>query len=425
MDSDGGLSSIDSAPDTGVITTALRNAVQKQFAEDPSRTTVKYIRARVEDELNLGDGFLKQNSFWKAESKSIIEDEAGKQNALAEAAEPPISQREPTPEKQSPVKATKKPTKKRASGVKKVEDGPGDGATEYPKKRAKKAKGVTSPKSVARKAVARPSILEDGDGGEDEEVEAKASKEDTAKRASESEFSELDTFPKKVAKRTKSSAKSTTPKKAKKTHEVAVKGGNAENGGTKLSAGEAPVVDGASGNESEMSVVLDPTPLKKSRSQDPGAGSSKKQGKAKVSKSRSKEKPKKGSSKADSNLSPDEEKIKTLQQWLLKCGIRKFWSKELAKFETPKEKIKHLTGLLTDVGMTPRYSNEKAKKIKEERELQAEVEAVQEGAGWAKMDNGRVNTRSTRSAPTVSTAEKKQIRGMEDLAFLDDQSDSD
>jgi len=79
----------------------------------------------------------------------------------------------------------------------------------------------------------------------------------------------------------------------------------------------------------------------------------------------------------------------------------------LAKFETPKEKIKHLTGLLTDVGMTPRYSNEKAKKIKEERELQAEVEAVQEGAGWAKMDNGRANTRSTRSAPTVSTAEKK------------------
>lgn len=110
---------------------------------------------------------------------------------------------------------------------------------------------------------------------------------------------------------------------------------------------------------------------------------------------------------------------------MLKCGIRKFWSKELAKFETPKEKIKHLTGLLTDVGMTPRYSNEKAKKIKEERELQAEVEAVQEGAGWAKMDNGRVNTRSTRSAPAVSTAEKKQIRGMEDLAFLDGQSDSD
>ncbi|KAG0638053.1 hypothetical protein HOY80DRAFT_1010323 [Tuber brumale] len=422
MDSDGDLSSIDSAPDARAITTALRNAVQKQFVEDPSRTTIKYIRARVENELSLGDDFLKRDSFWKAESKSIIEDEAGKQNALAEAAEPPISQKEPTPEKQSPVKATKKPAKKGASKLKKLEDGLGDGATEYPKKPAKKAKGVTA-KSTTRKAMVKPSILEDGDG--DGEVQAKASREDTAKQASECELSELDTSPKRAAKRTKSSTKPITPKRAKKTHKVAVEEENAENEEDKVSAEEAPVVDEDPGNESEMSVVLDPTPLKKSRSQNPGAGSSKKQGKTKVPKSRPKERSKKGPSKADSNLSPDEEKIKTLQQWLLKCGIRKFWSKELAKFENPKEKIKHLTGLLTDVGMTPRYSNEKAKKIKEERELQAEVEAVQEGARWAKMDSGRVNTRSTRSAPTVSTAEKKQIRGMEDLAFLDDQSDSD
>ncbi|KAG0131696.1 hypothetical protein HOY82DRAFT_578536 [Tuber indicum] len=425
MDSDGDLSSIDSAPDARVITTALRNAVQKQFAEDPSRTTIKYIRARVENELSLGDDFLKRDSFWKAESKSIIEDEAGKQNALAEAAEPPIPQKEPTPEKQSPVKATKKLAKKGASRLKKLEDGLGDSTIEYPKKPAKKAKGVTSAKSTTRKAIAKPSILEDGDEDGDGDVQAKASREDTTKQASECEFSELDTSPKRAAKRTKSSTKPITFKKAKKTHEVAVEEENAENGEGKVSAEETPVVDEDPGNESEMSVVLDPTPLKKSRSQNPGAGSSKKQGKTKVSKSRPKERSKKGSSKADSNLSPDEEKIKTLQQWLLKCGIRKFWSKELAKFETPKEKIKHLTGLLTDVGMTPRYSNEKAKKIKEERELQAEVEAVQEGARWAKMDNGRVNTRSTRSAPTVSTVEKKQIRGMEDLAFLDDQSDSD
>jgi len=76
MDSDDDLSSIDSAPDTRAIATALRNAVQKQFVEDPSKTTIKYIRARVENELNLGDDFLKQDSFWRAESKLIIEDEA-------------------------------------------------------------------------------------------------------------------------------------------------------------------------------------------------------------------------------------------------------------------------------------------------------------------------------------------------------------
>jgi hypothetical protein len=58
--------------------------------------------------------------------------------------------------------------------------------------------------------------------------------------------------------------------------------------------------------------------------------------------------------------------------------------------------------------MAGRYSNEKARKIKEERELQAEVEAVQAGATeWGKNDNARANTRSSRNAPTVQSEEKK------------------
>jgi len=173
-----------------------------------------------------------------------------------------------------------------------LEDGLDDGAIESPRKPTKKAKGVTSVKSTARKAMAKPSILEDGD--EDQDVEAKASKKDTGEQASENELSELDASPKGVAKRRKSPTKPTTLKKAKRTHEVAVKERNAENGEAKASAEEAPV-DADPGNESEMSLVLDPTPLKKSRSQNPDAGSSKKQGKTKVSKSRSKERSKKGS----------------------------------------------------------------------------------------------------------------------------------
>ena len=172
-----------------------------------------------------------------------------------------------------------------------MEDGLDDRAIEYPRKPAKKEKGVTSVKSAARKAMAKPSILEDGD--EDQEVEAKAPKEDTGEQASENELSEPDASPKGVAKRRKNSTKPTTPKKAKRTHEVVVKERNAENGEAKVSAEETPV-DADPGNESEMSLVLDPTPLKKSRSQNPDAGSSKKQGKAKVSKSRSKERSKKG-----------------------------------------------------------------------------------------------------------------------------------
>lgn len=80
--------------------------------------------------------------------------------------------------------------------------------------------------------------------------------------------------------------------------------------------------------------------------------------------------------------------------------------------------------------MTGRYSAEKAKKIKEERELRAEVEAVQLGAGeWGHDEEAsgkrKVSTRSMRNAPATKAAEKKEIRGMEEFAFLDDQSDSD
>jgi hypothetical protein len=76
MSNDDDLSSVASIPDARIITGALRNAVQKQFEEDTSKATVKAIRARVEGELSLGDGFLKRDPFWKSESKLVIEDEA-------------------------------------------------------------------------------------------------------------------------------------------------------------------------------------------------------------------------------------------------------------------------------------------------------------------------------------------------------------
>lgn len=80
----------------------------------------------------------------------------------------------------------------------------------------------------------------------------------------------------------------------------------------------------------------------------------------------------------------------------MKCGIRKVWGKELKPYESPKAKVKHLKEMLTDAGMTGRYSVEKANQIKEARELAADIEAVQEGAErWGaddddEDDNGRV-----------------------------------
>lgn len=57
--------------------------------------------------------------------------------------------------------------------------------------------------------------------------------------------------------------------------------------------------------------------------------------------------------------------------------------------------------------MTGRYSNEKAKRIKEERELAADLEAVQEGAKvWGTDCDEAMKTRSARAAEAPAKTRK-------------------
>jgi len=93
---------------------------------------------------------------------------------------------------------------------------------------------------------------------------------------------------------------------------------------------------------------------------------------------------------------------------LLKCGIRKVWSKELAKFDNSKQKIKHLKSLLDDVGFTGRYSNERATHIKEARELAAEIEAAKEfNDKWGqKKEDGDVESEEE----SVEDAKPRRLR---------------
>lgn len=124
----------------------------------------------------------------------------------------------------------------------------------------------------------------------------------------------------------------------------------------------------AEDDESDLSSVIDePAPKKKRQ---------KKSTSPSEAKGKTKKAPK--AAKPGKELTPDEEEIKRLQSWLLKCGIRKVWGAYLAKYDSPKQKIKQLKSLLEDVGMTGRYSNEKASSIKEARELADEIEAAKE-----------------------------------------------
>ena len=162
-------------------------------------------------------------------------------------------------------------------------------------------------------------------------------------------------------------------------------------------------------SESEMSVLIEEDPKRKKRA-----------AKAKSEKPSSKKREGSKPAKVPQQPSdPDSEEIKRLQGWLIKCGIRKMWFRELAPYDTSKAKIRHLKDMLTGAGMTGRYSQEKATQIREERELKADIEAVQAGAKqWGRVSSDEEDGGRPR---------RKVAKGLQELDFLkdDDGEDSD
>ena len=160
---------------------------------------------------------------------------------------------------------------------------------------------------------------------------------------------------------------------------------------------------------SELSVLIDEDPKPKKRGR-----------KASSEKPRSKRKEGPKSSKTPQQpTDPDNEEIKRLQGWLVKCGIRKMWFKELAPYSSSKAKVRHLKEMLTEAGMTGRYSQEKATQIREERELKADLEAVQAGnKQWGKAESDEDEDGRPR---------RRIARGLQELDFLrdDDGEESD
>jgi hypothetical protein len=133
-------------------------------------------------------------------------------------------------------------------------------------------------------------------------------------------------------------------------------------------------------SDSEMSVLNDSTPPttkpRKPTTKDPSRAT--------------KPTPKPSSTTKPVTLSSEDE-IKYLKSLVFKCGVRKNWyirpsvlinsrSKELPSSMLSSEQILHLKTVLHSLGMTGRFSVEKAKKIKEERELREELAFIQETA---------------------------------------------
>ena len=212
------------------------------------------------------------------------------------------------------------------------------------------------------------------------------------------EESEPEVKPKEASKKTKVPAK---PKKGPAEKKSAKESKEAEPSETE-EGDDSKVADG-NNSDSDLSVLIDKEPAKKKRGKSKSKDS---QDKPKKPKSKNTTK-----TKTKEDEDPDRAEIKRLQGWLVKCGIRKVWGKELKPYETPKAKIKHLKDMLSDAGMTGRYSVEKASQIKEQREMAADIEAVKEGAErWGTSDQ---DEQSGSARP-----QRKLVRGSKHFDFL-------
>ncbi|KAF5870690.1 putative transcriptional regulator protein [Botrytis fragariae] len=344
------------------LTSALSKTVRDVFhSDEKDKLSVRFIRTKVEEEYELGDGFLNEGK-WKEKSKGIIKGEVDKlmQGDEEGKEEEEVSVKAKNTKKTPAKKVTPaaKPTK-RSSAEKKAP----------PPKRQKKEKTPASESELSEPAESELSDIgsemsedvkansDDEIGDNEDEVAPKKTKKSATKAVvtSGSELSDIESI-------TQSEAKSPKPSSPKIRDS---------------SLSSLPKTEEeAAGNESDssaMSVVLDGPLTTKSRSKKSKSTSTK------PSKTTKAAKPKAAKAKTTAELTPNEQLIKTLQSQLVKCGIRKIWAFELKKYETENEKIKHLKNMLTEIGMTGRFSEGRAREIKEMRELQADLEAVKEG----------------------------------------------
>ncbi|KAI9758546.1 MAG: beta-adaptin [Chaenotheca gracillima] len=391
-DSDTGVSAL---PTGQVIEAALRNAVKHLFETDQlEELTVKRVRTRVTKELKLPEDYLKNDDVWKPKSKEIIEEESAASYAHAEdpAAETVTLQSKSRRPHSAPLNgkgsaapsATRSTQDGKLSQKTKGTKRPSPSPETKPGKRQKKAPTPDESSTLSE--------LPSSDDGKEGSAEGRKAVVGSAKSR---------TSPKSNTKKEDHLGDESSEEDVRPRSKPAAKDSG---------AGDA--------SESEMSEVLDDAPVTKKKQRR----------KSSAEKQTRKSKDVAKRSKVDSKVDPQEVEIKRLQGWLLKCGIRRLWYKELAPYDSPRAKINHLKDVLKEVGMEGRYSAEKANAIMEARELQADLAAVQDGA--KRWGNKAKNDSEGDDDESESPAKPKRrlARGLRDLEFLGDndgEEDSD
>lgn len=376
-----------SLPSDDKIEQTLRDTVANLFASGKSEEiTVKRVRTIAEEKLGLPQDFLKSQD-WKARSNTIIHDEVDQhyaEDAPSSPVKKPISRKKDMPKasstKPKPAPGKTKQAVEGPRGVKRRSPGP----QVKPKKRRKVVISSDEESDQVEPDVSPPDELPSEPESEPKNVRRRTK----AKVVEDDTDEEIDNGiqtnrPEAKLKHESEDEVKTVPKSQKSQASSDIKGDI---------------------SESELSSLIDEPPPKKRQKKSP----SNKPTRAEKSAKPAKAKPSK--SKDLKDLDPQEAEIKRLQGWLVKCGIRKLWHKELTPYDTSRAKVNHLKDMLKDVGMDGRYSVEKASKIKEQRELAAELDAVQEGAKrWGQVDSNEEGRKPRRLA-----------RGFKDLALIRD-----
>ncbi|KHN97177.1 transcriptional regulator [Metarhizium album ARSEF 1941] len=390
------------APSTNQLEAALIDGTYHVFTAEPDATTVNKVRKHVEESLHLEEGFF-AGEDWKQKSKVLIKQYVDK---LLDGWVP-----DSTRETQS-------------------------------ENRARRGGSEEAPSSPRRKKLAsengKYTAHDERLHGSDKDTIPRPKKVASRRKTQTANSTEnignvLGPPPPKKRKQKDSSASAKSPTKSPPTDE----GGDLKDDA--MSSIEVDVTNPAVNEEEEFSDVIDEAPKPKRKKKERKDSSSKP--------SRPKVKKTTESSPDD----PDEAEIKKLQSQLVKCGVRKLWHNELKKYgDDARAKIRHLKKMLTEVGMDGRFSEAKAREIRETRELLAEAEAAQEmNRLWGMGTGGRASRSTNKSIQVEESGESeaedaagddgteddneeggtsfaaRRRRAQADLAFLGDDSESD
>jgi hypothetical protein len=239
------------------IADALRAAVRSLYEQDPDQVTPRQVRARVEKELDLEAQFLKSDSYWASKSKKIIQAEfvcffpqldrtsanGVHQEAIAEHPEAQTKEKSQPAEKKTPTKRAKKSVEnKKIKGA--TENGDdGDEKAPEPKKRKRAVKGNKQ----------KDAVVSDRD---EAQPEGTAIDKPTAQGSELSDVQDSSHISTKAKRAAKPSTKRT---KIQSKDRVEDDDSPAKNIGKPAAANGSDQSEA----ESEMSVVLDPSPPKK------------------------------------------------------------------------------------------------------------------------------------------------------------------